>query len=195
MLLRLYVRKCPFTLKRITSGEYWWEWYSINAGIGKSSVWTNHNKEPLQEVPQVWHFNNKKVLLRERKRHTTRKRVQDADPPRLDLPPPGQLDLKPPPVGWLTWPPPPSWLDLTPPSADWPDPPLPAGPDPPQLSGWPAPPLAGWTWPPLPAGPDPPPLAGPDPPPPRCGQSENITFPILRMRAVKIMVLSVSHLS
>ena len=34
---------------------------------------------------------NKKVLLRERKRHTARKRAQDADPP------PHQLDLTPPP--------------------------------------------------------------------------------------------------
>ena len=77
---------------------------------------------------------NKKVLLLERKRHTARKRAQDADPPqpltepnpRLDLTP--QLDLTPPPpladwpdpppVGWLTWPSP---------SADWPDPPPPIG--------------------------------------------------------------------
>ena len=51
---------------------------------------------------------NKKVLLRERKRHTARKRAQDDDPL---------------PAGW-TWPPPlsagpdppPHWLELTPPS-------------------------------------------------------------------------------
>ena len=51
--------------------------------------------------------------------------------------------------------------------------------------------------------PPPPPLAGPDPPPPRwltdltppppgCGQSENITFPILRMRAVIMQIASVN---
>ena len=57
---------------------------------------------------------NKKVLLRERKRHTARKRAQDADPP-------PQLDLTPPP---------PRRLDLTPPAA---------GPDPPprcELTKW-----------------------------------------------------------
>ena len=95
----------------------------------------------------------------------------------------------------------PPWLDLTPPG--WTDPP-PAGPDPPRLD-WP--PLAGpdppptWTWPPWldwppprldltpPAGPDPPGWTDPPPqldltPPSRCEQSENITFPILRMRAI-----------
>ena len=78
---------------------------------------------------------NKKVLLRERKRHTARKRVQDADPP------PGP---DPPPPGSWTWPP--RQLDLTPP----------AGPDPPGSWTWP-PPAAGPD-PPPPAGPDPPPV-------------------------------------
>ena len=58
---------------------------------------------------------NKKVLLRERKRHTARKRAQDGDPPRqLDLtpPPPRQLDLTPPPLA--AGPDPPRQLDLTP---------------------------------------------------------------------------------
>ena len=68
---------------------------------------------------------NKKVLLRERKRHTARKRAQDADPP-----PTSWTWPLPPPTGW-TWPPQ---------SADWPDPPLPAGPDPPPLADWPDPP-------------------------------------------------------
>ena len=93
------------------------------------------------QIRSVWtHPHNKKVLLRERKRHTARKRAQDADPP--------------PPADW----PPPPWLDLTPPP--------PAGPDPPPRSAdWPDPP--GWTWPPWSADwPDPPPLADwPDPPP------------------------------
>ena len=77
---------------------------------------------------------NKKVLLCERKRHTARKRAQDADPPSWTDPPHW---LTPPAV--LTWPPllagltPPSWTDLTPPASwtnltpppqlDWPDPP------------------------------------------------------------------------
>ena len=64
-----------------------------------------------------------------------------------------------PPPRWLT---PPSWLDWSPPG--WTDPP------------------PSWTDPP--AGLTPPRLDWP--PPPRCGQTENITFPILRMRAVKI---------
>ena len=124
------------------------------------------------------------------------------DPPRLDLTPPADWTWHPPlsadwpgpplpPVGWLTWlppgwtwPPAPRRLDLTPPGwtwppplADWPDPP--AGPDPPLLAG-PDPP---------PAGPDPPPPTGWTwPPPPKCGQTENITFPILRMRAVNIQI-------
>ena len=84
-------------------------------------------------------YRNKKDLLRERKRHTARKRAQDANPP---------------PVGSLTWPPPPL--------AHWPDP-LPAGPDPPpagwtwppQSAHWPpqldlTPPPTSWTWSPPP---------------------------------------------
>ena len=124
---------------------------------------------------------NKKVLLRERKRHTARHVASTPyvvlswlTPPRLDLTPPCQLDLTPPRRLDLTLPP---RLDLIPPQLAGPDlpsqldltPPL-AGPDPPGWTcppGWtwpphqldltpPSPP--GWTWPPLP------PLAGPDPP-------------------------------
>ena len=75
---------------------------------------------------------NKKVLLREHKRHTARKRAQDAEPPPtpagLTPPPPGpdpppaagpypppqQLDL-PPPSRTAGPDPPPGWTDLTPP--------------------------------------------------------------------------------
>ena len=83
---------------------------------------------------------NKKILLRERKRHTAAVCDYSFCCPILACPP--QLDLTP-------------WLDLTPPAGPGPPP---AGPDP----------LAGPD-PPLPAGPDPPtswtwPLAGPDPP-------------------------------
>ena len=119
---------------------------------------------------------NKKDLLRERKRHTARKRAQDTDPPR-----------------WLTHPPP---AGPDPPlSAHWPDPPPPAGPDPPhQLTDLtpPPPPSAHW--------PDPPqldltlpPPAGPDPPQGVDRQTKwNYYLPVvLRTRAVKI-VLSVS---
>ena len=65
----------------------------------------------------VWDFSeenkvkichNKKDLLRERKRHTAHKRVQDADPPPAGPdPPPGWTW---PPPGW-TWPPPQVWTD------------------------------------------------------------------------------------
>ena len=83
---------------------------------------------------------NKKVLLRERKRHTARHVASTPyvvlswltpPPPGWTWPPPGRLDLTPPLAGW-TWLPPPGRLDLTPPSQlDLT--PLP-GPDPPP--GW-----------------------------------------------------------
>ena len=99
---------------------------------------------------------HKKVLLRERKRHTARRVVTTHSVVLSWLTPP-------PPVGW-TWPPlsagpdpppllagpepPPCWLDLTPAvSYTWP-PPLLAGPDPPPSWTWPPPPLAGLTPPP-----------------------------------------------
>ena len=99
---------------------------------------------------------NKKVLLRERKRHTARKRAQDADSPPAgwtDPPLPAGLTHPPPPADWtdlthphwLDWPTPPGWTDLTPPS--WTDltPPPPAGlTHPPQLD-WPDPPPPSWT--------------------------------------------------
>ena len=95
-----------------------------------------------------------------------------------DWPPPGWLTH--PPLAGLTWPP--GCTDLTPPPAgltwpplqlDWPDPPRLDWPDPPPRLDWPDPsPPAGLT------------------PPPRCGQTENITFPILRMRAVKTTTIS-----
>ena len=127
---------------------------------------------------------NKKVLLRERKRHTVR-RVESTHS-----------------VSYLGWPPPPAgprppphWLDLTPPASWTCPPPLPppAGPDPPGWT-WPTPlPPAGWTWPP-PAGPDPPPcqldLTPPrldqDPPPPVNKLTKwNYYLPVvLRTRAV-----------
>ena len=62
------------------------------------------------EAQRIMYFKitNKKVLLRERKRHTARKRAQDADPP-----PPAGPD--PPPLAGLTFdltPPLPGWIDL-----------------------------------------------------------------------------------
>ena len=90
---------------------------------------------------------NKKVLLRERKRHTACRAVSThsvalswltppwlTTPPRLDWPPqldwPPRLDWLPPRLDWppqLDWPTPPA--GLTPPS--WTDPPTPAGLTPP----------------------------------------------------------------
>ena len=151
---------------------------------------------------------NKKVLLRKRKRHTARKRAQDADPPPAGPDPPLPTDLTPPladwpdpPPGW-TWPPPCRLTDLIPPanwtwpppSADWPDPPQldltppPIGsPDlippqldltPPQSADWPDPP-PGWTWPP------PRQLTWPDPPPVDKLTKWNYYLPVvLRTRAV-----------
>ena len=90
---------------------------------------------------------NKKVLLRERKRHTARKRAQDADPP------PAGPDPPPPPAGLTFDPDPPGWIDLWPwhPLLDL-TLPLPTPPHPPTpLLDWPltlTPPPAGWTWPP-----------------------------------------------
>ena len=107
---------------------------------------------------------NKKALLRERKRHTARKRAQDANPPS-----PAWTDTPPPPAG-LTLPP--WWLDWTP---------LPGWPDPPWLT-WPPP--AGLTW-------LPPPQAGLTWPPAHMNRLKTLPSPILRMRAV-IMFLSVS---
>ena len=86
--------------------------------------------------------NNKKVLLRERKRHTARKRAQDADtPPPLagPDPPPPQAAEPDPPCGWIDL-----WPDPLPAG---PDPPGPAGPDPPRgwIDLWPDPPRCGQT--------------------------------------------------
>ena len=132
-------------------------------------------------------MSHKKVLLRERKRHTARRVVTTHSvvlswltPPPLLVgltPPPPRLDLTHPSTGWTDPPPagwtdaPPRWLDLThPPPPAGPDP-SPAGPDPP------------------PTGPDPPPPAGlrTDPPPPlwtdrRTDTCQNITFPSYYVR-------------
>ena len=131
-----------------------------------------------QKDSLYYYSRNKKVLLRERKRHTACKRAQDADPP-LAGPNPPPAGPDPPQLDW------PPRLDLTHP---------PPGPDPPRLDLTHPPRLdltpPGWTWPPPqldwspPAGPDPTPPGTWTWPPPRCEQSENITFPILRMRAV-----------
>ena len=104
---------------------------------------------------------NKKVLLRERKRHTARHAASTPyvvlslltppagpDPPGWTWPPPAGPD---PPTSW-TWPTPPAgpdppWLDLTPPPLAGPDPPPPlAGPGPPPQRLDLTPP-GGWTWP------------------------------------------------
>ena len=105
---------------------------------------------------------NKKVLLRERKRHTAR---HAASTPYVVLslltPPPPACPDPPPPAGPDPWPPlPPAGWTWTPPPGSWTWPPQAAGPDPPPTS---------WTWPPPPAGHDPPPPqpAGHDPPPPQ----------------------------
>ena len=121
---------------------------------------------------------NKKVLLRERKRHTARCRVVSTHSV--------VLSWLTPPAGLLTWPPPGYWpdpppaTDLTPPwLLTWPTPPG-YWPDPPPLAGqtWPTPqldrpdppPPAGQTWTPPPphrlTDPPPPQLDRPDPPPP-----------------------------
>ena len=201
------------------------------------SIWTSFT------FTNVKYYGNKKVLLRERKRHTAR---HVGSTPYVVLswltPPPGGWTWPPllvagpdPPRGGWTWPLPGSWT--------WP-PPLAAGPDPPPLGSWTWPPPCNWTWPPPAAGPDPPdnwtwpppprqlelsppgnwtwqleltppplaadltppgswtwhpppPPAGPDPPlrldltPPHVDRQtdtcQNITFPILRMRAVKMI--------
>ena len=86
---------------------------------------------------------NKKVLLHERKRHTTCKRAQDADPPLLDWPTPLAAGPDPPP----------SWTDPPPPAARPDPPPLAAGPEPSPPSWTDLP--GSWTWPP-PAGLTPP---------------------------------------
>ena len=90
---------------------------------------------------------NKKVLLRERKRHTAR-RVGSTHSVVLSWltppPPPRQLDLSPPP-GW-TWPTPPQAGPDSPPQAAGPDPPWQLDLTPPgQLDLTPPP---SWTWPP-----------------------------------------------
>ena len=59
--------------------------------------------------PKAKNSNNKKVLLRERKRHTGPQEGARCWPPRPAGPDP--------PLGWLTWPP----------LAGWPDPPAPPG--------------------------------------------------------------------
>ena len=124
-----------------------------------------------------WNF-NKKVLLRERKRHTARCVVSTHSVVLTWLTPPGwltppQLDWPP----WLTDPPTPPQLDWPPPfRLDWPDP---------SRLDWPDPPPAGLTWP-LPQldWPDPPP-SWTDLTPPQVWtdkQSETITFPSYYIR-------------
>ena len=168
---------------------------------------------PFEEtMVLVQNNNNKKVLLRERKRHTARRVVSTPSVVLTGHPPP--------PV--LTWPgggtlPGTPWQGTPVPPAGYP--PL-AGPGSvpplPQLDLVGYPPLGvysmafwemlqsimGYGYPPrcLPHG-----ILGNIAkhygirvPPPRCGQTENITFPILRMRAVIINNFEVSifdHLS
>ena len=93
---------------------------------------------------------NKKVLLRERKRHTACRVVSTHSVVVSWLTPPS--------AGW-----PPLLTELTPPLIDLTPPPPPADwPDPPSAADWPEPPLpADWPDPPPPADwPDPPPWAG-----------------------------------
>ena len=148
---------------------------------------------------------NKKVLLRERKRHTARRVastpyvVLSGHPPQPGYPPgqgtpPARVPPRPeyPPLGRV---PPPTGPGRVPPRPGYPQPGYPLGRVPPR-PGYPP------TRVPPPAGPGRvPPLApwhsgkcctalwdtGAPPPPPKCGQTENITFPILRMRAVIIV--------
>ena len=117
---------------------------------------------------------NKKVLLRERKRHTARRVVSTHSVV----------------LSWLTPPPPPHWLTW--PSCGWLTPPA----DPPSWPtspGW-HPPPPGWTDPPLwltptPPADWPPPAESADWPPPPCGQTDrhvskhNLPV-VLRTRAV-----------
>ena len=79
-------------------------------------------------VAKFYIFCNKKVLLRERKRHTACRVVTTHSVVLSWLTPPPPLPAGPDPPGW-TWPPsqldltpPPHWLDLTPPSWTWPPP-------------------------------------------------------------------------
>ena len=168
------------------------QWWPFNA-VSSLTVISIFTELSWVQFPSQWSQSlfktspktlmNKKVLLRERKRHTAR---HVASTPYVVLswltpPPPAGW----PPSGW-TWPP--RQLDLTPPTSwTWPTPPGPTGPDPPI---------------PKPAGPDPPPqldltpplLAGPDPPPPaesaecpppvdrQTDTCQNITFPSYSVR-------------
>ena len=155
---------------------------------------------------------NKKVLLCERKRHTTRRVVSTPSVVLPGYPPPSRVPPHPDLAGGCTWPGyPPGRVPPSPPSwpgrggGTWPGYPPSQGTPPagyPPILTW----LGGGTWPGYPPRLD---LAGYPPtapwhsgkcckalwdmgtppwldlaPPPRCGQSENITFPILRMRAV-----------
>ena len=156
---------------------------------------------------------NKKVLLRERKRHTARRVastpyvVLSGHPPSQGTPPgrvpprqgtpPARVPPRPEYPPWAGYPPGWTWqgtpLGRVPPRPGYPLARVPPRP------GYPPariPPLGrvppGWTWqgtPPLPHG-----ILGNvakhygiQVPPPKCGQTENITFPILRMRAVIII--------
>ena len=124
------------------------------------TLWqNNHMYIEAGEIRQ-----NKKVLLRERKRHNARRVVTTHSvvlswltPPAGPNPPAHRLDLTPsrldltPPAGW-TWPP---QLDLTPPGWTWP----------PRLDLTPP---ADWTWTLPPAGLTPPP-GRLDPTPPLAG--------------------------
>ena len=97
----------------------WWVFPSILVNRTFSNKITQQDQNPCSKVNFIYYGTftvirerNKKDLLRERKRHTARKRAQDADTP--------------PPVGSLTWPPTPCRLtDLTPPPPAGPDPPPP----------------------------------------------------------------------
>ena len=172
--------------------------------------WSTHNltssENIKQESPPAW--TQEAYCLQEDARCWPPPSSWTWPPRQLDLTPPCQLDLTPPaagpdPPGSWTWPP--QQLDLTPPGSwpdppgswTWPDPPLAAGPDPPTpYPPWQldlTPPPGSWTWPPPPASWTWPPPSQLDlTPPPKCGQSENITFPILRMRAVITTFLKVS---
>ena len=146
---------------------------------------------------KCWHLSVETLIIQESPPAWTQEAYRPQEEARCWPPPTGwtwpppQLDLTPP-----AGPDPPDWIDLWPwsPQLDWPltlTPPAGLTFDltPPAGLTFDLTPLAGLTF-------DLTPLAGLtfdltppagltfDPDPPRCGQTENITFPILRMRAV-----------
>ena len=148
---------------------------------GITKYMKKHQEQRSSLVFYRTHMNNKKVLLHERKRHTARRVVSTPSVVLTGYPPPGRVPPHPDLAGgyptwvsptgyppsrvppsrvplWAGYPPAgyPPWLDL----AGYPPRCLPHG-----ILGNVAKHYGIWV-------------------PPRCWQTENITFPILRMRAV-----------